>query len=152
MHHTLSMRSKIQPLRCGRILVAEDNPVLAIDMVGLLRQAGADVLGPASTAGKAATLAKIERPCCGVLDVNLRDGSIFQAARTLKQQGAGIVFYTASADPDGLQREWPEAYVLFKPAPHTLILNTVAAACRGARALKLGNPTYRNMEPLRKLY
>jgi AmiR/NasT family two-component response regulator len=119
-------------LRGVRILVAEDEPVLAFDLAGLLRQAGADVLGPVMTVAKAISVAKDGRPHCAVLDVTLRDGPIFPAALVLRELGAGIVFYTGCADLDGLKREWPEAHVLFKPAPHGLLLSTVAVACKSA--------------------
>jgi len=123
--------TETKPLSGTRILVAEDNAVLAFDMITLLRQAGAHVLGPAMTLNHAIALAKAESPACGVLDVALRDGSVFPAAEVLRDQGAGIVFYTGHGNPELLKREWPEAHVLLKPAPHGLLLKAVIAACRG---------------------
>jgi len=123
--------TETSPLRGVRILIAEDNAILAFDMVSLLRQAGALVLGPAMTVKHALALIAAESPSCGVLDVSLRDGPVFPAARALKDRRAGIVFYTGYSDPDALKREWPQAHVLFKPAPHGHLLKTVIAACRG---------------------
>lgn len=138
VHRIMSILTET-PLRGMRILVAEDEPVLAFDIAGLLRQAGADVLGPVMTAAKAIAVAKERRPRCGVLDVTLRDGPIFPVALVLRELSAGIVFYTGYADLDGLKREWPEARVLFKPAPHGLLLSTVAAACGGGSASEYTN-------------
>ncbi|MGC2631411.1 MAG: response regulator [Rhodomicrobium sp.] len=120
-----------QPLSGARVLVAEDNAILAFDMISLLRQAGACVIGPATTLKHALALVLAECPSCGVLDVALRDGPVFPAAQVLRNRGAGIVFYTGHGDPDGLKRQWPEAHVLVKPAPHDLLLRTVIAACCG---------------------
>ncbi len=96
-----------QPLRGARILVAEDNAVLAFDMISLLRQAGALVLGPAMTLKHAVELVKAESPTCGVLDVALRDGPVYPAAEVLREQGAGIVFYTGHGDPECIKSEYP---------------------------------------------
>ncbi len=127
----MSMLTEIQPLRGARILVAEDNAILAFDMISLLRQAGALILGPAMTLKKAVELVKAESPSCGVLDLALRDGPVFPAAEVLREQGAGIVFYTGHGNPECLKREYPEAHVLLKPAPYDVLLRTVIAACRG---------------------
>jgi two-component system, response regulator PdtaR len=123
--------TETQPLRGARILVVEDNAVLAFDMVSLLRQAGAHVLGPAMTLKKAVALIEAESPSCAVLDVALRDGSVFPAAELLRDRQIAIVFYTGHGDPEILKREWPQAQVLLKPAPHDLLLKTVIAACWG---------------------
>jgi len=39
-----------KPLRCARVLIAEDNPILAFDIAGVLRNAGAETFGPARPA------------------------------------------------------------------------------------------------------
>ncbi len=127
----MAILTETSPLRGARILVAEDNAILAFDMVSLLRETGALVLGPAMTVKHALALVTSESPCCGVLDVTLRDGPVFPAAHALKDRRGAIVFYTGYGDLDALKREWPGAHVLFKPAPHGLLLRTVIAACRG---------------------
>ncbi len=61
-----------QPLQGARILVAEDDAILAYDMEDLLRNAGADVVGPARMLADALALARSASLSCAVLDVNLR--------------------------------------------------------------------------------
>jgi len=120
-----------KPLEGRRILVAEDDPLLAFDLIGLLLKAGAQISGPALSLERALELARAEPLDCGVLDVKLRDGLVFPAARILREKGAGIVFYTGHHDPDGLKQDWPQAHVLLKPAPLHVLMRAVIEACAG---------------------
>jgi DNA-binding response OmpR family regulator len=95
---------RARPLKDARVLVAEDEPLLAYDIVTILMKAGAAVIGPAFSAERALELAKAEQLTCGVLDARLRDGLVFPAACVLRQKGAGIVFYTAQYDPEAKAR------------------------------------------------
>ena len=122
-----------KPLQDARVLVAEDDPLVAFDIMGVLLKAGANVFGPAMSVERALELAQAETLDCGVLDVMLRDGLVFPAAQILKDKGAGIVFYTGQIKPDTLKQRWPEAEVIVKPAPLPLLLRAVTAACRRRR-------------------
>jgi DNA-binding response OmpR family regulator len=121
-----------KPLEGRRILVAEDDPLLAFDLIGLLLKAGAQISGPALSLERALELARAEPLDCGVLDVKLRDGLVFPAARILREKGAGIVFYTGHHDPEGLKQDWPQAHVLLKPAPLHVLMRAVIEASAGA--------------------
>jgi DNA-binding response OmpR family regulator len=118
-----------KPLRGTSVLVVEDDPILALDIVRLLLAAGADVKGPALSLERAIELAKVEHLSCAVLDVTLRDGLVFPAATLLRQRGVSIVFYTGIGDPEAIRRDWPDAEVLVKPVPWDLLKRAVMAAC-----------------------
>jgi CheY-like chemotaxis protein len=124
-----------KPLEGTRILVAEDDPILAYDIISIIRNAGADTIGPARTLQEALAMAEEKCLSCGVLDVGLRDEDVFPAAAKLRARGVAIVFYTGYGDAVGLQRDWPEAHVLTKPTPAQLMVRTLATACsaRGPR-------------------
>jgi DNA-binding response OmpR family regulator len=121
-----------KPLRGASILVVEDDPILALDIIRLLLAAGADVKGPALSLERALELANAEHLSCAVLDVTLRDGLVFPAASLLQRRGAGIVFYTGIGDPEAIRRDWPEAEVLVKPASWDLLKRAVLAVCSPA--------------------
>lgn len=119
-----------KPLDGARILVAEDEAILALDMICLLSKAGAEVIGPAMTVERALQLANEEDVDCGILDVSLGDGPVFPAAEVLKRKGAGLVFHTGHPDPDAIARQWPAAKVLAKPAPMKVLMAMVIEVCR----------------------
>jgi DNA-binding response OmpR family regulator len=116
-------------LRGARILVAEDDAILALDVREILRRAGANIVGPAATLKQTLFMISAYPVSAALLDVNLRDGEVFPAARALEKLGAGIVFYTAYADVDSLRRSWPGAKVLTKPAPPRLLVSAMSHAC-----------------------
>lgn len=126
-----------KPLSGVRILIVEDDAILAFDMLCFLKGAGAETIGPASSLKRALALSQDEPLSCAVLDVRLRDEFVFPAARALREKHAGIVFYTGHADIDGLKRDWPEAQVLSKPSPSRSLLEAIGTACATVRNIPL---------------
>jgi DNA-binding response OmpR family regulator len=75
-----------------RVLVAEDEFVIALEIEDTLRRAGYEVVGPAATAGEAARLAAAGPLDAAVLDLGLRDGTAIPAADVLAARGVPFVF------------------------------------------------------------
>ena len=119
-----------QPLHGARILIAEDDAILAFDLGVVLQKAGAEILGPTLTLSHALSLAQTTPMSAAVLDVSLRDEEVFPAAQELKGRGVGIVFYTGYAAVDQLRRDWPDAQVLTKPTPARVLVEAVRRALR----------------------
>jgi two-component SAPR family response regulator len=126
------MSGSAKPLRGVRVLVVEDEAILAFDMMRMLSEAGAEVIGPASSVQRAVELAKKEDVDCGILNIELRDGLVVPAAEVLRQKGVKIVFYTGWFDPEGIRRNWPDAKVLEKPASLPALAQAVIEACAAA--------------------
>jgi DNA-binding response OmpR family regulator len=121
----------VSALEGRRVLVADDEPLIAMDLAEELEAAGAFVLGPASTIEDAMALFTSGRVDAAVLDIQLGDELIYPLADRLAVDGVPFVFIT------GCQTATiPEAYadvpVCDKPFPS----NSVAAAltrCSGWR-------------------
>src|SRR3954454_24513130 len=75
-----------------RVLVAEDEFVIALEVGEALRRAGFEVVGPAATAGEGERLAAEEPLDAAVLDLELRDGTAVAAADALAARGIPFVF------------------------------------------------------------
>jgi DNA-binding response OmpR family regulator len=119
-----------KPLKGRRILVAEDNALLVLDIADALSEAGAEIVGPVVSVNAGLSLARSQLLDAGVLDVTLKGGEVFPIAHILAEQGKGIVFVTGMLDTSALEQDWPTARVLTKPAfPQDLIEATVAV-CR----------------------
>ncbi len=58
-----------------RILVAEDEALIAMMLTSSLEDAGHEVLGPAATLTEALALSEAAPPHLALLDIDLRDGS-----------------------------------------------------------------------------
>jgi CheY-like chemotaxis protein len=81
----------------GRVMVIEDNAVVALDLQGVLRQAGYRVVGPARTMADAERLMARGPIDCAVLDTDLKGGKAFAVADRLDR--AGIRFVLITNDP-----------------------------------------------------
>ena len=90
-------------LRNCRVLIAEDEYMLADELETELVGAGAMVLGPAATIEDAIAIIEAEPGMdCAILDANLRGEMVFPAADLLLARGVPFVFttgYDASVFP-----------------------------------------------------
>src|SRR3954454_13928696 len=77
-----------------RVLVAEDECLIAMDLADMFETAGANVIGPASTVKDALKLImshEVDRAC---LDFNLADGEVTPVLDLLASKGIPMVVYT----------------------------------------------------------
>lgn len=94
-------------LRPARILMVEDDYIVALELEHRLTEAGFDVVGVAGTAEEAVDLARDERPELAIMDIRLagpRDG--VDAAIDLLAMGVACLFATAHGDE---QTRWRAA-------------------------------------------
>lgn len=83
-----------------RILIVEDEQIVAADLENKLRRIGHEVVGIASSGEEAISLAERERPQLVLMDVRLQGGMEGpEAARQIQQlTGAQSIFITAYAE------------------------------------------------------
>jgi two-component system, response regulator PdtaR len=76
-----------------RILIVEDEPLIAASIEWELRDAGYEVVGPAADAVHAAALARAAQPDLALVDINLAGrGDGVALARALGRQGIASIF------------------------------------------------------------
>ncbi|MDB5476616.1 MAG: pdtaR 1 [Phenylobacterium sp.] len=76
-----------------RVLVVEDEPLIAASIEWELRDAGYEVIGPAAEPIHAAALARAERPDLALVDINLTGrGDGIALARALRRLGVASIF------------------------------------------------------------
>jgi two-component system, response regulator PdtaR len=89
-----------------RVLVVEDDFLVASEIEHTLQQAGYDIVGVANSAHEAIYLARAERPDVAIMDVRLAgdtDG-VYAAIQIFQEFGIRSIFATAHADPDTISR------------------------------------------------
>jgi DNA-binding NarL/FixJ family response regulator len=92
--------------RPARILIVEDDYLIALELEHRLNEAGFRVVGVAESADKAVALGRSERPEVVVMDIRLvgqRDG-IDAAVELLRQYSIPSIFASAHADEATLKR------------------------------------------------
>ena len=105
------------------ILIVEDEPLVAFDVIKALRAAGARVL---SAGYMESGLCITEHPdlSAAVIDLHLGDGSGTAICRRLRQRAVPFVIYTGYP-PMLVAGEWPDVPVVSKPARPAQIISAL---------------------------
>ena len=81
-----------------RVLIVEDEILIALELESLLQDAGHDPVGVAATSTEAIALGRSLRPDIALVDVHLADGPTgIEAARMLAEADVTVLFMTANA-------------------------------------------------------
>jgi PAS domain S-box-containing protein len=107
-----------------RILVIEDEPLVAMDLESSLTSAGCEVVGPAGTIEEAKSLVADERYDAALLDVNLAGHAVDEIAAALTQKNCPFAFVTGYGR-EALPRGFRDAVVLGKPFGQEQLLAAV---------------------------
>ena len=103
-----------------RILICEDNPLIALDLQAIVEAEGHEVVGVCESA--AAARERLADPIdFALLDVDLIDGTSFEVAQALDARGVPYVFVTA-ARPKDIPEDLRGARVVAKPYREDAIL------------------------------
>lgn len=125
------MRLDADALRGRRVLVVEDDPLIAMDLADLLAASGAEIVGPAPTVSAALAALGAGRPDAAVLDVNLRGERSTPVARELRDAGVPFVLASGYARAQLDEPELAEAPLVPKPVDHRLLLDRLVGLLSG---------------------
>ena len=112
-------------LRGKRVLVVEDEPLLATDLAEELSELGAEVVGPVNSVRDALTLITADGTLnAAVLDIGLLDGQAYAVADALHGRGVPFVFLTGY-DAEGIPEAYRDTPRCEKPADMRVIARLV---------------------------
>ena len=128
-HHNIARNSTNGAGRLAgrRILVVEDEIIIAMALQAGLEDDEAEVVGPSHTLAAALDLAAHADVSAAILDLCLGPESIAPVARLLNERGIPFLFYTGQSESDPVRREWPRVLSLPKPTPTRQIVQAVAS-------------------------
>lgn len=115
-----------------RILIVEDEFLLAMELESLLLQRGCMVLGPASSVGQALAVLDQEQPDIALLDVNLRGERATPVAAALQGRGVPFVLITGYSEAQLSEPELRNAPRVDKPVSCRALTRAVQGALDGA--------------------
>lgn len=116
-----------------RVLLVEDEAIIAIMLEGMLADLGCEVVGPAGSLAEATRLARSESLGGAFLDVNLGGQSIYPVAELLAARGVPFVFVSGYGAA-GIDARFADAPVLAKPILDADLERAVAAMRQPRRA------------------
>ena len=111
-----------------RILIAEDEPMIAMDHAAVLGRAGAEIVATCATVRGAVDCVRENPIDVAVVDFVLADGNSKALQTALKRKH--IPFVVVSAYPRPLVRTEPGQEILQKPVNPDLLCGRVEAACK----------------------
>lgn len=118
------------PLSGHRVLIVEDEAVIALDLALAVEEANGSVVGPAESVRQALALVDdAAEPVTGaVLDITVRDGEVTPVARRLQERGIPFVVHTGGGLPPRLRGHFPHDVTVFiKPTPTPRVVGGLAA-------------------------
>jgi len=115
-----------------RVLVVEDEFIIALDLSETVRDLGYLVDGP--YADKENAFIAIDRvmPDLAILDVHTADGEVYPLADALTDAGVPIIFHSGHIAPDDLYVRYPEAQACAKPCPPAELIQMLGVAAEEA--------------------
>ena len=114
-------------LQGTRILIAEDEALVAMDLLDMVEAAGGEVVGPCSSVRACEAALENGEPVAALLDVRLGKEEVFGVAETIAEKGIAIVFHSGHADAEAILTRFPHARFLPKPASERQLLGALAA-------------------------
>lgn len=116
-----------------RVLLVEDEAIIALMVADLLADLGCDVVGPANSVAEALRFAQTETLAGAVLDVNVGNASVYPVADLLAVRRIPFMFVSGYG-PAGIDPRYADAPILTKP----ILFEDLARAVRNLRARSQG--------------
>jgi len=104
----------------SRVLLVEDEALVAMMIQETLNEFGYQVVGPLNTASEALAAAREGHFDAAVLDINLGDGLVYTVAEILGVRGVPFIFVTGY-DADSVDPRFSEVPILQKPIERDML-------------------------------
>ena len=111
-----------------RILLAEDEMVIAFDLRDTVEEAGYQVEGPYSESSSALLAYEDHKPDLAILDVPYGEDENFQLANRLMEEHVPIIFHCDEQPSEAIAAQFPNALAVPKPCPPAMMLAAVSGA------------------------
>lgn len=123
-------RTELQRVAAVRVLVIEDEAVIALDVADIVRNAGHQVVGIAATEKTAVELAKLHSPHLVLADIQLRggDSGISAVNQIMRSMSVPVIFVTGYPERLLTGKQLEPAFVISKPFDPDLLRAAIAQA------------------------
>ncbi|MDE1467800.1 response regulator [Aurantiacibacter sp. D1-12] len=112
-----------------RVLIVEDEFIIALDLSETVRDLGYRVEGPFANKDHAMIAVDEQLPDIAVLDVMAADGEVFPLADKLTDAGVPIIFHSGHVTDKDVAERYPDAQAAAKPCPPGRLIDMIERAC-----------------------
>lgn len=107
------------------ILIAEDEPIVGMDLCDTITEAGYLVEGPHGDLNAAMLAFQKRKPDLAILDIRLHDTVVYPFAEKLIAEDVPIIFHSGHLPLEEVSNRFPDTLALSKPCPPGDILTQV---------------------------
>jgi CheY-like chemotaxis protein len=133
MRPMTAQRDAARHLKGLRVLIVEDESLLALLLEDMLTELGCEVVGSAATVAEAIEAIAGAAPDVTILDIKLGTDKSFPVAEALAARGLPFVFATGYGDGQ-VDDPWRDRQVLQKPFVQDQLADALARALKAQRA------------------
>jgi two-component system, response regulator PdtaR len=123
-----------QPQERPKVLVVEDEFIIALDLSETVKDLGYRIDGPYAGNQDAFEGMGEEMPDLAILDVYTADGEVYPLADRLSAAGVPIIFHSGHVPPEEVKALYPDAQACAKPCPPDRIIGALQEAAAKAQA------------------
>lgn len=118
-----------------KFLVVEDEAILAMDIEGMIEEAGHTVVGEAASLHAVENLEERMRPDIALVDLHLADGSSgIDVSAFIQQRWPQAVIVFVTANPSKIPSDYAGSHgVVAKPFSHSSFMSVIEYVCEGVR-------------------
>ena len=107
------------------ILIAEDEPIVGMDLSDTIAEAGYEVEGPYADLHSAMLAFQKRKPDLAILDIRLHDTVVYPFAEKLIAEDVPVIFHSGHLPLDEVADRFPDSLALAKPCPPGDIITQV---------------------------
>jgi CheY-like chemotaxis protein len=119
-----------RPLEGQRVLIVEDDPLLALELTETLAEVGCQIVDVAPGLARALAAAEFHELDLAVVDITLGEEKSFRVAHMLMAREVPFVFATGSR-PEGIPPEFARVPALTKPFSPEALQRLLSSVCSG---------------------
>ena len=131
------------------VLVAEDQPFIALDLALAVADAGGKVVGPTASCDEAMTFLSTGIVGAAILDVNLVDGDSLALVEVLVDLRVPFIVHTAVDLPPALATRFSGLVVQIKPCPAANLVARLESLIAGHERAVVLDPARKALNALR---
>jgi DNA-binding NtrC family response regulator len=120
-----------EPLQGARVLIIEDEMLIAMDFQDILARQGCEVLGPINSVARALRVLSEQRPDAALLDLNLDGDPTTAVAEALHRCGVPFVIITGYGSSRPRVPALRDAPCLDKPVGEKALVRCLEQVLRG---------------------
>ncbi|MAP95138.1 MAG: hypothetical protein CMK07_09325 [Ponticaulis sp.] len=109
----------------GKVLLLEDNPVIALDTEALLLEIGAEGVVVADNVEQALRFIDETQFDLAVLDINLGGQTSTEVADKLVERGVPFLFITGYDKTENLVQLYPSVVIVVKPYDYSILSQAI---------------------------